>query len=66
MYHYMDHKEAVNMLRRAGFKHTEIDRVIKFRRHFAVSELDQAADDQRRLEFVRWLFRTGKLSDSVR
>ncbi len=65
MYHYMDHKEAVEMLRKAGFNHMEIDRIIKFRKRFKHDEKDQPLSDHRRLEFMRWLFRTGKLSDKV-
>ncbi len=65
MYKFMDHKEAIEMLRKAGFNHAEIDRITRFRKHFAPGEDDQAPDDHRRLEFIRWLFRTGKLSDYV-
>jgi len=63
MYHYMDYKEAVDMLRRAGFNHAQIDRITRFRKNFAPGEMDQTPDDHRRLEFVRWLFLTGKLTD---
>ena len=65
MYHYMDHKEAVEMLRKAGFNHIEIDRITKFRKRFALGEKDQPLSDHRRLEFIRWLFRRGKLNDQV-
>ena len=41
MYHYMDHKEAVEMLRKAGFNHREIDRITKFRKQFSPNEMDQ-------------------------
>jgi hypothetical protein len=63
MYHYMDYKESIDILRKAGFSHTEIDRIARFRKHFAYSEMDQAPDDHRRLEFVRWLFQNGKIND---
>ncbi len=65
MYHYMDHKEAFEMLRKAGCNHAEIDRLAQFRRHFTPGEMDQALTEHRRLEFIRWLFRTGKLTDNV-
>lgn len=65
MFHYMDHKEAIEMLRKAGFSHGEIERITKFRKQYALSELDQTHDDHRRLEFTRWLFQTGKLTDFV-
>ena len=65
MYHYMDYKEAIEMLRRAGLTHTEIDRIISFRKQFMPNEMDRTPDDHRRLEFIRWLFRTGKLTDYV-
>ncbi len=63
MYHYLDHKEAVEMLRKAGFKHGEIDRIKKFRQKFRLSEMDQNRMDHRRLEFMRWLFKSGKITD---
>lgn len=65
MFHYMDHKEAVDMLRRAGFKHIEIERIVRFRKNFAYNEMDQTPDEHRRMEFMRWLFQTGKLTDFV-
>ncbi len=63
MYHYMDHKEAVEMLRKAGFNHREIDRITKFRKQFSPNEMDQNHIDHCHLEFVRWLFRRGKITD---
>lgn len=65
MFHYMDHKEAIEMLRKAGFSHGEIDRITRFRKHFIPGEMDQTRDEHRRLEFTRWLFQTGKLTDFV-
>ncbi len=63
MYHYLDYKEALETLRRAGLTHAEIDRLIRFRRNFVVGEMDIALADRRRLEFARWLVITGKLTD---
>jgi hypothetical protein len=65
MYNYMDHKEAFNMLRKAGFNHSEIDRLTRFRKNFLPGELDQTSTEHRRLEFTRWLFKTGKLTDNA-
>ncbi|GCE13664.1 hypothetical protein [Tengunoibacter tsumagoiensis] len=65
MYHYLDYKEANEMLRRAGFTHAQIDRLTRYRRRFLVGEMDQIPVDQRHLEFIRWLFQRGKLSDYV-
>lgn len=66
MYQDRDHKEAQEMLRRAGFNHAQIDRLTNFRKQFIVGEVDQTSTEHRRLEFARWLFQTGKLTDQVR
>jgi len=65
MYQHRDHEEAQEMLRKAGFNHAEIDRLTSFRRVFIVGEEDQTSTEHRRLEFARWLFQTGKLTDQV-
>ncbi len=61
----MNYKEALEMLRRAGFTASEIDRLCRFRRDYAESEMDQTPADLRRLEFVRWLVTTGRLTDQI-
>jgi hypothetical protein len=66
MYQHRDHKEAQEMLRRAGFNRVDIDRLTSFRREFVLGEMDQTSAEHRRLEFARWLFLTGKLTDQVR
>jgi hypothetical protein len=66
MYQHRDHKETQEMLRKAGFSHAEIDRLISFSRAFMLGEMDQTSTEHRRLEFARWLFLTGKLTDQVR
>ncbi len=63
MYQHRDHQEAQEMLRRAGFTYAQIDRLTSFRRAFIVAEMDQTSTEHRRLEFARWLFLTGKLTD---
>jgi hypothetical protein len=65
MYQHRDHKEAQEMLRKAGFNQAQIDRLTSFRRQFIVGEVDQTSTEHRRLEFARWLFLTGKLTDQV-
>jgi hypothetical protein len=62
----MNQEEALVMLRRLGFSAQEIDRLNRLRSMYAKqSEMDQAALDLRRLEFVRWLVKTGKLTDQL-
>ena len=62
----MNHEEAVAMLYRSGFSAQEIDRLSRLRRVYAEkSEMDQASLDLRHLEFVRWLVKTGKLTDQL-
>ncbi|GCE19961.1 hypothetical protein [Dictyobacter kobayashii] len=63
MFHYMDHKEAIAALRKAGFNHAEIERITRLRKQFVHNELDQSHNDHRRLEFMRWLFQKGRLTD---
>jgi len=63
--HQMDYKDALDLLRRAGFSPAEMDRLVKLRRAHAGNELDQAPADLRRLEFVRWLVATGRLTDYI-
>jgi hypothetical protein len=62
---HMNYKEALEMLRKAGLKASEIDQLCRLRRDFAQNEMDQAPVDHRRLEFVRWLVATGKLTDQI-
>ncbi len=61
----MNYKEALETLRRAGFTASEIDRLGRLRRDYAENEMDQARANLRRLEFVRWLVVTGKLTDQI-
>ncbi len=61
----MNFKEAFEMLRKAGFTTSEIDRLCRLRREHAENEMDQAPANLRRLEFVRWLVATGKLTDTL-
>lgn len=61
----MNYKQAFEILCRAGFSAPEIYRLWRLRRDFAESEMDQALPDSRRLEFVRWLVATGRLTDQI-
>jgi len=61
----MDYKDALDMLRRAGFTAKEIDRLSKLRRDRKGNTVDQAPADQRRMEFIRWLVATGRLTDYI-
>jgi hypothetical protein len=63
MYQYREYKETIEVLRKAGFSHFQIERIVKFRRNFVIGEMDRAPTEYRRLEFARWLFLCGKLND---
>lgn len=62
----MEEKEARDRLRRAGFAEREIYRLHHLRMRYAASQarLKEFAIF-RRMEFVRWLVRTGKLTEQV-
>ncbi len=61
----MDYKQVFEMLYRAGFSVPEINRLYRFRRNYRESEMDRPLVDRRRLEFVRWLVVTGRLTDYI-
>jgi len=58
--------DAVQVLRRAGFASTEIDRLYRLHQSYRTSALDQAPLDIKRLEFARWLVKTGRLTEQIR
>lgn len=61
-----NHEEAISKLRNLGFSVKDIDRLQKLRSFYAKQhEMDQACLDIRHLQFVRWLVRTGKLTDQI-
>jgi hypothetical protein len=62
---FINYKDALQVLRRAGLTTSQIDRLCGFCRKYTASEMDQAAIDQRRLEFARWLVTTHRLSDQM-
>ncbi len=61
----MDHKEDRDILRKGGFAEGEMNQLSKLRRDHAERERCLAATEHRRLEFVRWLVNTGKLTDQI-
>src|SRR5690348_44953 len=58
-------QEAFQMLRQAGFTEAEIDRLYQLRQAYQTSELDQPPLDLGRLQFIRWLVATGRLTEDL-
>jgi len=57
----IDDEESYNLLRSRGFTVSEINRFTQMRREYRESiPLDYA-----RLQFVRWLVTTGRLTDQI-
>lgn len=61
----MDRKEDREILRRGGFGEGEVKRLSQLRKERDEREKLLAIEEHRRLEFVRWLVHTGKLSDQI-
>jgi hypothetical protein len=61
----MGYKENRDILRKAGFTEAEMNRLSTLRRNFAEVGKYQELVDYRRLQFVRWLVNTGKLTEQV-
>ncbi len=61
----MDRKEDRDILRKGGFGEREVKQLSKLRRDHAERERHKAVIEHRRLEFVRWLVNTGKLTDQI-
>lgn len=61
----MDRKEDREILRKGGFAESEMKRLSQLRKEHNERERQEALADHRRLEFVRWLVSTGKLSDQI-
>jgi hypothetical protein len=61
----MGHKEDRENLRKAGITDAQMNRLSKLRRNLAEEGKYQELIDYRRLQFVRWLVSTGKLSEQV-
>ena len=61
----MERKEDREILRKGGFAESEMKRLSQLRKDHNERERLQALADHRRLEFVRWLVNTGKLTEQV-
>jgi hypothetical protein len=61
----MDRKDDREILRRGGFAEGEMRRLSQLRRDYHEREKLLALEEHRRLEFVRWLVHTGKLTDQI-
>lgn len=61
----MNGKEDRDILRKGGFAEGEVKLLSKLRRDHAERERRNAAAEHRRLEFIRWLVDTGKLTDQI-
>ena len=61
----MGYKENRDILRKAGFSEDEMKRLGNLRRIYAAEGKFQEFADYRRLQFVRWLVTTGRLTDQV-
>lgn len=61
----MDRKEDRDILRKGGFAEGEVKQLSKLRRDRAERQRHSAVAEHRRMEFVRWLVNTGKLSDQI-
>jgi len=59
----MIHQVDCETLRQSGWAENAIERLRQLRQEYMVREHSQTLTDQRRLEFVRWLVLTGKLSE---
>jgi len=58
-------QDALQLLRRAGCGEEAIARLSRLRRDYQMGELDQSPLDLNRLQFVRWLITTGRLTDHL-
>jgi hypothetical protein len=61
----MGYKENHEMLRKAGFSEAEMNRLSTLRTNLAEEGKYQELIDYRRLQFIRWLVNTGKLTEQV-
>ncbi len=61
----MDRKEDREILRKGGFAEGEMKRLSQLRKEINEKEKQRSIADNRRMEFVRWLVLTGKISEQV-
>lgn len=62
----MDNKKSRYMLYKFGFNEDQVEDLRKLRAAYATKEIYITPADQRRMEFVRWLVSTGRLSETVK
>ena len=62
---FLNYKETLEKLRQSGLTGREIRRLQKFYRRYSINEMDLSSEDLRRLEFVRWLVTTHRLSEQI-
>lgn len=61
----MDRKDDREILRKGGFAEKEVLELSKLRKDYNERAREQALTTHRRLEFIRWLVSTGKLTDQI-
>lgn len=61
----MERKEDREILRKGGFAESEMNRLSQIRKEHKEREKLREAANYRRLEFIRWLVSTGKLTDQI-
>ena len=61
----MDTTEELKILRQVGFTEVEISKLSRLREIYNEEEIFQTMADYRRLEFVRWLVQTKRLTDQA-
>lgn len=61
----MDRNEDREILRKGGFAEQEVIQLNKLRIDLAERDRRQAQVTRRRMEFIRWLVNTGKLSEQI-
>jgi len=61
----MDRKEDREILRKGGFAESEMKQLSRLRKEHNERERLRILAESRRLEFARWLYNTGKLTEQV-
>ncbi|MBV8696027.1 MAG: hypothetical protein JO125_08670 [Chloroflexi bacterium] len=61
----MERKDDYEILRRGGFAEVEMKKLSQLRKQYTEQEKFQEMANYRRLEFVRWLVSTGRLTDQL-
>jgi hypothetical protein len=61
----MDRREERDILRKGGLSEGEMKRLSQVRRIHRERMKLMKLEEQRRLEFIRWLVNTGKLTEQV-